>query len=282
MLIGSGKRVGVWAIGVVSTLAILGSGGSALTAKGPNQDESERIPTRTIYVISSQPTPANDSSSDQEAISYGLTRDDFRKMREIPTLEACIPFRFLRAKTGEGKPTRNVCGTTEGWAAEHGLELERGRFLTATDLETRSGIAVISSELADAEFKFEDPIGKVVMLNDIRLKIVGVLKPPSTDRSRGDAAEDQEAKTESDGEESLHRPLQAVDVYVPITTMMANWGSLQMDREDGRVRVFSYELSGVLLRVSSIDQRAPTLEVIKNMMERRDSDSADVIVDAIR
>ena len=78
------------------------------------------------------------------------------------------------ARVGAQEEFVNVVGTNENVAQVVNRPLARGRYLTATDVDTRRRVAVLGSAITDRMFGDLDPIGRQIAIADVRFRIVGV------------------------------------------------------------------------------------------------------------
>lgn len=67
-----------------------------------------------------------------------------------------------------------VTGTIENYAQVRNLRLMQGRFLLNEDMERQQRVAVLSATVAQELFGIQDPLGRLVQVNDELLKVVGV------------------------------------------------------------------------------------------------------------
>jgi putative ABC transport system permease protein len=70
-----------------------------------------------------------------------------------------------------------IVGTTPDFPTVRDVEVATGRFLTATDVERKSKVAVLGSGLAEELFGNSDPIGQTVTAGTTKLSVVGVMAP---------------------------------------------------------------------------------------------------------
>ena len=69
-----------------------------------------------------------------------------------------------------------VLGVDEYYPVATAYVISRGRFFTPTEVEHGALIAVLGSEVRDAVFPTENPIGKEVTVNGLRYRVVGILE----------------------------------------------------------------------------------------------------------
>jgi len=70
-----------------------------------------------------------------------------------------------------------IVGTTPDFPKVRDVEVATGRFITATDVERKSKVAVLGSGLAQELFGDSDPIGQTVTAGTTKLSVVGVMAP---------------------------------------------------------------------------------------------------------
>ncbi|QZT36238.1 ABC transporter permease [Halosquirtibacter xylanolyticus] len=61
------------------------------------------------------------------------------------------------------------------------LEVEKGRFLNHLDIIQKRKVIVISKQVVDALFKREDPLNKMIIVNSIPFRVIGVVKAKDDD-----------------------------------------------------------------------------------------------------
>jgi len=68
-------------------------------------------------------------------------------------------------------------GTWAEYAVVHDVLMARGRFLTAAEVRHRARVVVLGHELGQILFSAEDPIGKLVAMDGVHFRVVGVMSP---------------------------------------------------------------------------------------------------------
>lgn len=207
-------------------LIVWGSAGlvPSLEAQPPDQEES--APLWRIVISSKKPA----GSASSLIVSYGLTRDDFRRVEMLDGIETSLPVREARhkARFGEQSETVLITGTTPGYADVHSLPVQSGRFLREKDVAQLNNIAVLNQQAADLLFPTGKPIGENVGIGKHYFLIVGVIA----------AGEDNQRK----------RP-EPPRIFVPISTMRSRMGDETIVREQGSIAGERYELSRIVLDV---------------------------------
>lgn len=81
---------------------------------------------------------------------------------------------FVRVGTRQTFAT--LLGVTESYPDVVDRKLDRGQFLTASDVLSGRRVAVIGSSIADDLFPGEDPVGKTITIAGLRFRVVGLLR----------------------------------------------------------------------------------------------------------
>jgi len=70
-----------------------------------------------------------------------------------------------------------LVGTTPDYTTVRELEVGSGRFFTDEEVTKASKVVVLGSSVAESLFPDGDPLGQVIMVNDVKLTVIGVLSP---------------------------------------------------------------------------------------------------------
>src|ERR1700730_16143102 len=120
---------------------------------------------------------------DSERNRKDLTYEDAMALKaEIPEMRAVSPERYLwntdihvRYRDAE-TTTPVVLGATPDYSVANNHYVGYGRFVTESDIEHGSTVAVIGEDVRQALFAREDPPNKVVTLNGTQYVVVGVFE----------------------------------------------------------------------------------------------------------
>src|SRR6266700_3054488 len=120
-----------------------------------------------------------------QPLSYEMTLDDLEAAKSIPKVTEVAGTRELPMTVITGGVERpvNLVGVTEGYQAIRRLVILRGRYFDAADMETRSKVCLITTQLADKIFGQENPVGRSVRLLDVQA--VRAEDVPSVERQLG-------------------------------------------------------------------------------------------------
>jgi len=113
-----------------------------------------------------------------QPLSYEMTLEDLEAVRAIPNVIEVAGTRELPMTVvvnGVERPV-NLVGVTEGYQAIRRLLVLRGRYLDAGDMEMRSKVCLITTQLADRIFGQENPIGRAIRVGELTFTVIGVFR----------------------------------------------------------------------------------------------------------
>jgi len=113
-----------------------------------------------------------------QPLSYEMTLEDLEAVRAIPNVIGVAGTRELPMTVvvnGVERPV-NLVGVTEGYQAIRRLLVLRGRYLDAGDMEMRSKVCLITTQLADRMFGQESPIGRPIRVGELTFTVIGVFR----------------------------------------------------------------------------------------------------------
>ena len=112
------------------------------------------------------------------ALSYEMNRGDLEAIRGIPQVVVAAGTREIRQAVVVGGVERPISfvGVTEGFQEIRRLVILRGRFFDADDMRARSKVCLLTKELADLVFPYEDPVGKTIRVSEVSFTVIGVFK----------------------------------------------------------------------------------------------------------
>ncbi len=149
-------------IGVLSVIAMIGVGNSASVAV---KDMVRTFGTNAISVFS------YDRRFSKEEI------DEIQSM--VPQIKYITPVvtydtAFLKYKN-HNKLTR-CFGVTNDYFKILDWQLETGSFFSRDDIDSVEKVVLIGSTISDLFFRFENPIGKVILIKNVPFRVIGVLE----------------------------------------------------------------------------------------------------------
>jgi putative ABC transport system permease protein len=244
-------------IGVASVIWLLAIG-EGISRKA--QEQIESLGANNIIVRSIKPPVDSEGSSkasDHHKVTpYGLTRDDFDRLVDtVPNIDEALPIREIRYRFMYGPHIQEgrLVGCTPEYADINKLEVDRGRFLSDADQREKHNYCVLAAGVADKLFPFEEPLEKVVRLEQAMYEVVGVMKSRSPTAGIGGSFAAQEFN---------------YDVYIPISTQQARIGDLVASSGQGSFAAEYLELSQITLCVDDVSKVMETSELVKATLAR--------------
>ncbi|MDL2206029.1 ABC transporter permease [Eubacteriales bacterium OttesenSCG-928-N13] len=105
-----------------------------------------------------------------------LTMEEIEDLRGKGSVNLTAPLisTTLTAKAGVNTHSTTVEGTTDGYDQIRGLEIAEGRFLTESDVQNRTSVAIVGVTVADELFGQRDVIGETINIDGRKYQIVGI------------------------------------------------------------------------------------------------------------
>jgi putative ABC transport system permease protein len=113
-----------------------------------------------------------------QPLSYEMTLEDMETVKAIPNVIEVAGTRELETAVvvdGVERPVHMV-GVTEGYQAIRRLLVLRGRYFDAADMQMRSKVCLITTQLADRIFGQENPIGRPMRMGELTFTVIGVFR----------------------------------------------------------------------------------------------------------
>ncbi|MFC5705169.1 MacB family efflux pump subunit [Aeromonas eucrenophila] len=154
-------------IAAVVSVVALGQGARAKVINDINA-----MGTNTIDIF-----PGKDWGDEKAASIQTLNERDLDALLGQPYLEGASPqiatsgqLRF-RNKTSSG----NVVGVGSDFFRVKGMTLTQGRLLDERDIQNRTAVAVVDGKTIESLLGKEDPVGQVVLVGTLPVRIIGVV-----------------------------------------------------------------------------------------------------------
>lgn len=161
-------------IGVAAVIAMLAIG------KGAQESIEAQLSSLGSNLLSVRPAPikiSGISTSDSDWLK--ITREDAEAIRrQIPNVRsasAAVQSGNQRVAYQGNNGTTQVYGVLPGYAKMHALIPEIGRFITDQENQERALVAVIGATVSRELFGTENPLGKIIKLNKIPVRVIGIL-----------------------------------------------------------------------------------------------------------
>jgi putative ABC transport system permease protein len=240
-------------VAAVIVMVSIGEGNKRAALRG-----IEALGATNIIVRSSRPPEAGSLSGEERSFiaSYGLSRQEFERLKaNLPDATAAVPLKSVGGEISyraQRMPSQ-VYGVTPELRDVANLHVApRGRYITDEDIQRRSSVAVIGSEVAQKFFQLRDPLGATFRVDDQLFRVVGVLEPVGLAGGAGSAL--------------VGRDLNK-DVHIPITTAVMQFGDTVIRRQTGSFSGEEVELSEVYITAASTDTVLNTAARVRRLIE---------------
>jgi putative ABC transport system permease protein len=125
-------------------------------------------------------TPGERLDDDEWRRRRPVTMDEVEAIAARSAVKVIAPLQFVNVEnvkygTDRAQDVR-VLGTTADYEEVHESYVFKGRFISSTDVDRASQVAVIGTDVADGLFPFVDPIDKDITLDGRRFRVIGVLQ----------------------------------------------------------------------------------------------------------
>jgi putative ABC transport system permease protein len=113
-----------------------------------------------------------------QPLSYEMTLDDLEAVKSLPHVIAVAGTRenpMTMTVNGAEKPI-NLVGVTDGYQKIRRLLILRGRYFDFADMEMRSKVCLITTQLADKIFGQENPVGRPIRIGELTFTVIGVFR----------------------------------------------------------------------------------------------------------
>jgi putative ABC transport system permease protein len=163
-------------IGVAAVIALMGIGQGAQQAI---DSQIQGIGTNLLFV--------SPGSADVGGVQGGagtsqtLTYDDALALldpQNAPAVAAVAPEvrGFGQAVYQGNNVNTQIVGVTPAYEDVRNFHVQSGEFINQANVESRSLVAVIGANVADALYNGADPVGQTVRVNNIPFRVIGVLE----------------------------------------------------------------------------------------------------------
>jgi putative ABC transport system permease protein len=218
----------------------------------------QELGIENIIVNSVRPPPESKSQGDSESYvdRYGLTfRDQEVITQSVPMLETIMPVNLVRQRVWRGsrRVDASVLGVLPRHLSTFGLEVDRGRPLTAVDENTAAKVCVVRRSLVRELQTLEDPVGMQVTIGAWPFVIVGVL-------------EDEQFRSHT--RKALALDDRAQEIYIPYSTSMRTFGTLTYVERGGSADRSIVDLDQLIVVADSPDLVFTTARIVAAILGR--------------
>ena len=170
-------------IGVMSVTVLMAIGQGTTSSV---TDSISSMGTNMLSVtIQTRRIGMNKGSNSRSASAKGtviLTMDDVLSLKENEYIQCVSPTvsGSLTVKAGSTNTSASIMGVLPDYASIVNQELASGRYIIDADVENRSAVCVIGSDLAEELFGNTNVVGNTLHVDGRKFRIVGVLDSTSS------------------------------------------------------------------------------------------------------
>ncbi len=195
----------IFGVGAVIAMLSIGEG-----ARQETIEQIELMGTNNI-IIREKPVTAQERKS-KTSFSPGLNLKDAVSIKELnPFIEYVSPQRESINKIIYKSTLleKKLIGTYQNYFSINNSHLSSGEYFKNSHIEQYANVCVIGHGIKEMLFKFENPLGKQIKIDDLWFTIIGVMASKNVTSS---------------GIESLGLRNFNEDIYIPLTTMIYKVG----------------------------------------------------------
>lgn len=259
----------VFGVGAVIAMLSIGEG-----ARQESLEQIEVLGVRNI-IVRSMPQPDTDDEVNDAVRPFGITLKDADAIRRVCSFTERHTVNWetdVEARTYQGDARVTLIGTTPAHAAIFNVRLSQGNFIIPHHIEQTANVCVIGSDVRKALFGFQDPINRLVKLQDQWFRVIGVMV------SKKEAISSDAAL-----------PAANSSVIIPLTTAMAKFPRQDAgSSRSSRRRRFRNRDDNTYLDRNTIDQIAVQVRqetditeaaaVITRLLRQRHNNQVDFTV----
>jgi len=252
----------IFGVAAVITMVAIGEGSTQEALR-----QIEALGARNIIVRSEKPPESQKQGGGQQRSfvnRYGITFADFEVVKaNFPDADNIVPLKEVGGEVlrGQNRKVSQTFGTTPDLLNVARLRIARGRYLTQADMDAGTLVCVIGYQVAKDFFKLEDPLGKTLRVDQVPLKVVGVLAPVGLSGGAGAALV---------GRDLNH------DIHIPLSTARMSFGDVVVRRTSGSFQGSMVQVSEIYLEVPDRDRVIGDADRLRRVMEVRHSGLTDI------
>ncbi|WP_043931296.1 ABC transporter permease [Bacillus sp. EB01] len=160
-------------VGAVIIVVAIGQGGEAMLK------EQITGPGNTIEVFY-QPSDEEIRANPNIMLKAPFTQEDIRALEQIPEVKRVVASstQFSSARLKEKTIDVSAVGITKEYMDLYELKIEKGRELSSSDFLGGRRVGLASNKLQEELFEGKSPVGKVILVANQPVEIIGVLEKP--------------------------------------------------------------------------------------------------------
>ncbi len=151
------------------------------------EKEVESFGTRSIFLYKMDIGIRTGNPTREERMRKALTVDDAEAIRNLPAIEAAVPFLdisnnffgqkiLVTGKNGKTSSAVNLQGTLPDIEKTSSEVLLDGRWFTQSESDNKTDVCLVGSTVVESYFPYESPIGQTIDVGGREFRIIGVLE----------------------------------------------------------------------------------------------------------
>lgn len=250
-------------IGVGAVIALVAVG------EGASHDAQERFKSlgaQNVIIRSVKPLKQKEQLQGEDMqweARFGLSNADAAHIeRTVPGVKKVLPMLLQRknVKHDKREVDSQLIGTYPYYPEFTKSKVVQGRFLCDVDEQTRAQACVLSVELANRLFAGHNPLAEFVEVRGFEssqvMRVVGILQERS----------DVEKAPQSN---NIMGQAIGANVYIPLSTFKALYGTKDIDRSVGALKVEIVDLSEIRVEFGSPEEVIEAIPRLRDALNKR-------------
>jgi putative ABC transport system permease protein len=180
-----GIIIGVFSIIAIMTLlnALQAGIEGGLSALGSNTFQVQKYPALQVGGPGSRNKYRN-----RQDITYeqGVRLIETATTYNYISLEDYIYEKIIRTESEKTNPNNYIGGVTPEYLECNNKKIQWGRFITQSDIINARNVVVLGMDVVDKLFKYKDPIGEKVIIDNNQFLVIGVFEPEGSNFGSAD------------------------------------------------------------------------------------------------
>jgi len=243
----------VFGVGSVIGMLAIGAG-----AREESLRFIEQLGVRNVLVEAKQAATQEELQTRRRS-SPGLTERDVRILKaNIDAIELISPRRALRPSGLLPKPSKDqpgLYGVLPSYAAIHNLQTTEGRFFDERDNTISDGVCVMGETAKVSMLGYDSAIGKYIKVNDVWLRVIGVLAQKATGGAGSGSSQEQDRNNL---------------VYVPLNTFQYRFWDISSYMKD--------DLDGIDMRLKEGTDSVDVAQIVTAILNSTHRNTPDFSV----
>jgi putative ABC transport system permease protein len=244
--------------GVCSVIAMLAIGEGA---SHEAQEQIKNLGSQNIILRSVKPPDqqkASDGSQQSYVLQYGLTYADVKRIRAtIAGVQLILPSRIMRDYVWniDRRLDCEIIATVPWYPTLRHHDVISGRFFTDHEMDAKTSVCVLGSELVPVLFPLGSPVGQHVRVGGSYYQVVGIMAPRATN-----------SQASAEGQRTSQSV--ANSMFIPLETAKTRYGEILRKVRSGSFEQERVELHELTVEVASPDQVMATADAVAALLER--------------